>query len=147
MNDISNNRIKYAMKLRNKSQADIVKNTGISKGAISSYLSGRYLPKQTNVYKISAFLNVNPAWLMGYDVPMEYNNSSKDDSIKFSLSFKKKDIVSKHDTIKIQNEKAENCFNEINQCINKYYKNYSDMPLEIQKIYTHISKTKKEEKE
>jgi len=33
-------RIKFAMKAKNKKQVDIVKDTGISKGAFSSYLSG-----------------------------------------------------------------------------------------------------------
>ena len=43
-------RISEAMKLRDIRQADLVKKTGISKGALSSYISGRYVPKQNNVY-------------------------------------------------------------------------------------------------
>ena len=38
MNTIAE-RIKFAMKAKNKKQVDIVKDTGISKGAFSSYLS------------------------------------------------------------------------------------------------------------
>ena len=52
-------------------QVDIIERTGINKGALSSYLSGRYLPKQDNIYKLAKALDVNPAWLMGLDVPME----------------------------------------------------------------------------
>ena len=44
MNTIAE-RIKFAMKAKNKKQVDIVKDTGISKGAFSSYLSGQYNPK------------------------------------------------------------------------------------------------------
>jgi len=64
-------RLKEGMELRNLKQADIVEMTKINKGALSSYLSGKYSPKQDNIYKLALALNVNEAWLMGYDVPME----------------------------------------------------------------------------
>jgi transcriptional regulator with XRE-family HTH domain len=64
-------RIKEAMEIRNMRQTDIIEKTGISKGALSSYISGKYVPKQTNTYKIAKALNVDPSWLMGLDVPME----------------------------------------------------------------------------
>lgn len=69
-------RIQEGMNLRNLKQSDLVEKTGISKGALSSYLSGRYVPKQNNIYLISKALNVNEAWLMGNDVPMERHFSS-----------------------------------------------------------------------
>ena len=64
-------RISEAMKLRDIRQSDLVKKTGISKGALSSYISGRYVPKQNNVYLIAKALDVSEAWLMGGDVPMQ----------------------------------------------------------------------------
>lgn len=64
-------RLKEGMELRKLIQADIVEMTKINKGALSSYLSGKYSPKQDNIYKLALALNVNEAWLMGYDVPME----------------------------------------------------------------------------
>ena len=70
-------RIKEGMELRQLKQSDLVEMTGISKGALSSYISGRYVPKQTNIYLISKALNVNESWLMGNDVPMERNISTK----------------------------------------------------------------------
>ena len=72
-------RIKEGMVLRNLKQTDLVAITGISKGALSSYISGRYVPKQNNIYLIAKALNVNEAWLMGSDVPSErsYNHSKK----------------------------------------------------------------------
>lgn len=69
-------RIKEGMAIRNLKQSDLVEKTGISKGALSSYISGRYIPKQNNIYKISKALNVNEAWLMGNDVPMERSLNS-----------------------------------------------------------------------
>ena len=64
-------RIPEGMELRGLKQADLVEKTGISKGALSSYISGRYVPKQNNTFLIAKALNVNEAWLMGADVPME----------------------------------------------------------------------------
>lgn len=64
-------RIKEAMRLRNKTQAELCEITGISKSAMSQYVSGKFAPKQTRIYLLAKALNVNEAWLMGYDVPME----------------------------------------------------------------------------
>ena len=64
-------RIDIALKISDMKQADLVRLTGIGKSSISTYISGEYEPKQKNIYKIARALNVNEAWLMGYDVPME----------------------------------------------------------------------------
>lgn len=64
-------RLKKILSIRDIKQVEITEKTGISKGALSSYLSGRYIPKQDNIYKLAKVLDVNPAWLMGLDVPME----------------------------------------------------------------------------
>lgn len=40
---------------------------------ISDYLKGRYEAKQSNIYALALILNVDEAWLMGADVPMERN--------------------------------------------------------------------------
>ena len=66
-------RIKEGMEIRNLKQADLVELTGISKGALSSYISGRYEPKQNNIYLIAKALSVNEAWLMGLDAPIDRN--------------------------------------------------------------------------
>ena len=64
-------RIQEGLELRGLKQADLVEKTGISKGALSSYISGRYTPKQNNIYLIAKALDVSEAWLMGADVSME----------------------------------------------------------------------------
>ena len=64
-------RMKIAMSNLQINQAELVKRTGIGKSSISTYLTGEYEPKQKNLYKIALALNVNEAWLMGFDVPME----------------------------------------------------------------------------
>ena len=64
-------RIREALEIRGMRQSDLVQATGIGKSSISTYLSGSYLPKQQNLYKIAQALDVNVSWLMGYDVPMD----------------------------------------------------------------------------
>ena len=85
---IVSERLKYAMKLRNMKQVDLVEKTGIGKSSISTYLSGEYFPKQINTYKLAEALGVNPSWLMGNDVPME-NNVIKHDNITVIHDVKK----------------------------------------------------------
>lgn len=82
-------RIQEVMELRGLKQTDLVEKTGISKGALSSYISGRYVPKQNNTFLIAKALNVNEAWLMGADVPMErdsYNKKWDKEAAQFSDS-------------------------------------------------------------
>lgn len=64
-------RLKKAMDIRGKKQIDLARETGIDKGSISHYVSGRYEPKQEAVNKLSIVLGVSEMWLWGYDVPME----------------------------------------------------------------------------
>jgi transcriptional regulator with XRE-family HTH domain len=66
--DTTSNRLKQAMDMREMKQVDIIERTGISKGALSSYLSGRYVPKQNNIHALAVALDVSESWLMGYDV-------------------------------------------------------------------------------
>jgi len=78
-------RIKEGMELRGMKQADLVEITGISKGALSSYISGHYVPKQNNIFLISKALNVNESWLMGNDVPMERFHSNKKKGVTINV--------------------------------------------------------------
>ena len=64
-------RIRQGMELRGMKAVDLVQATGIGKSAISQYISGKYVPKQTATHLIAKALNVSEAWLMGYDVPIE----------------------------------------------------------------------------
>lgn len=63
-------RMREAMNIRNINQAELCRKTGIGKSSISTYLSGDYEPKQTNLYKIAEALEVSIPWLNGYDVDM-----------------------------------------------------------------------------
>ena len=66
-------RLAEAMKIRELTQTDLHERTGINKSSISTYLRGDYKAKQDKVDLLSSALNVSPAWLMGFDVPMTPN--------------------------------------------------------------------------
>ena len=69
-------RIERALVLRKMKQAELCKNADIPKSSLSLYLRGAYEPKQDRVYKMAIVLNVSETWLMGYDVPMERNETT-----------------------------------------------------------------------
>ena len=71
-------RLKIALINAGMKQAELSLKTGLDKGAVSCYLSGKYEPKVDAVNKMAEALNVNPAWLMGYDVPMERETTPPD---------------------------------------------------------------------
>ena len=64
-------RIKKALSIRNMKQSELCEKTKISKSVLSEYIKGVYEPKQDRVFVIAKALNVDPVWLMGFDVPME----------------------------------------------------------------------------
>lgn len=64
-------RLKKALAMRNMRQSDLCEKTKIPKSAISHYLSGSFVPKQDRAVIIAQALDINPAWLMGFDAPME----------------------------------------------------------------------------
>lgn len=70
-------RLKQALQMSGKKQADLVRETGLDRGSISSYLSGRYEPKQKALYKLAKALNVSEAWLLGFEVPMHRTEEQK----------------------------------------------------------------------
>lgn len=58
-------RLRTAMSIANIKAIELSERTGISKAAISEYLSGNYEPKQQNTFRIAQALNVAPSYLMG----------------------------------------------------------------------------------
>lgn len=92
--NIFGKRLFNALALRNIKPTELSEKTGISRGAISSYISGRWKAKQDNLFLIAKALCVNPGWLMGYDVPIDWTVSDCPENIhlvKPSPSLTKKD--------------------------------------------------------
>ena len=70
-NSDSRHRLLEMMQILNISQTDIVKRTGIQKSSLSNYVNGKRTPTQDQLSKIADPYGINPAWLMGYDVPIK----------------------------------------------------------------------------
>lgn len=73
-------RLRQIMSERNLKQRDILEmslpyqkkfNIKMGKSALSQYVNGKSSPDQHKLYLLGATLNVNEAWLMGFDVPMK----------------------------------------------------------------------------
>lgn len=73
MKDSFQRRFIEAMQIRGMRQVDVAEKSGLDKAQISQYKTGKYEPMQDALYKLAKALNVNVAWLMGHDVPMEIN--------------------------------------------------------------------------
>ena len=70
-------RLREALTNAGMKQVDLVRKTGLDRGSVSSYLSGKYEPKQKAIYKMAQALNVSESWLMGYDVPSYRTDEQK----------------------------------------------------------------------
>lgn len=67
-------RLSEAMQIREITQTELHRRTGINKSSINTYLKGGYKAKQDKVDILAEALNVSPVWLMGFDVPMNRKN-------------------------------------------------------------------------
>lgn len=70
------NRLDIAMKKNNVNQIELSEKTKlypkpISQSLINKYLKGKAFARQNNIYILCKILDVDEAWLMGFDVPME----------------------------------------------------------------------------
>lgn len=80
-------RLKEAMRLRGMRSIELSEKAGIPKSMVSYYLAGKSVPKADRVYTIARVLDVDEAWLMGYDVPMNRTEEAKkNDAIAGAVS-------------------------------------------------------------
>ncbi|MBO4541844.1 MAG: helix-turn-helix transcriptional regulator [Bacteroidales bacterium] len=64
-------RIREILNYYNIKQAEFCKRTGIKSSALTNYLKGEREPRQDKVSQIADAFGLDPAWVMGYDVPMK----------------------------------------------------------------------------
>lgn len=64
-------RLRKALQVRDMKPIELSEKTKIPKSAISQYMSGYTNPKQDRIHLICKALNINEAWLLGYDAPFE----------------------------------------------------------------------------
>lgn len=69
-NPITAQRLALALSNANMIPQELSNASGVNKASISQYLSGSHAPSNISSGKMAKVLNVNPVWLMGFDVPM-----------------------------------------------------------------------------
>ena len=74
------NRLRKALSDRNMKPVELAEKTGIPKSAISQYMSGYSKPKNDRIYLICRALDINEAWLLGYDVTMDRRTVDQKDA-------------------------------------------------------------------
>ena len=71
MEETSAYRLARLISILGTNATEFAKANNIPKSSLSLYLSGQRKMKQDRIGQISYKYNIDPAWLMGYDVPME----------------------------------------------------------------------------
>lgn len=69
--EITAKRIQQALSNMNMKPQELADKSGVSKSSISQYINGSHSPSNISSGKMATILNVDPLWLMGFDVPME----------------------------------------------------------------------------
>lgn len=66
--EIFSKRLKKLMSDNNETTYSLGEILNLSAATISRYTDGKMAPKITTIYSMATHFNVNPVWLMGYDV-------------------------------------------------------------------------------
>ncbi len=69
--ELTAKRLKMALDKYSMKPQELSEKSGVSKASISQYINGSHTPSNISSGKIATVLNVNPLWLMGFDVPMD----------------------------------------------------------------------------
>jgi transcriptional regulator with XRE-family HTH domain len=116
-------RLREALDNSGKKQADLVRETGLDRGSISSYLSGKYEPKQKAIYKMAQALGVSEAWLLGYDVPKDRTVGQKKNDQLATLIVKMRNDEDFYNTVLRLSELSEKQYQGIQQLLAVFDKN------------------------
>lgn len=83
-NNLSSLRIKEALNDNSLRAIDLSEKTGIPKATISHYVTGRRVPSRNTASELGRILGVNPAWLMGFNVPKYIETSEHEKELLLS---------------------------------------------------------------
>ena len=85
--------LQKAMEAKGITQAELCKRTGITKSALSQYLSGSFKPKQKRTYLLAKALNVNEAWLIGMESADMERHDQQPSTPDFPLTNHEKEVI------------------------------------------------------
>lgn len=121
----SAHRLNELLRITGDSQNDMAIKTKIPKSSISHYVNGMREPRQDKLSMIADAYNVNPAWLMGLDVPME------------SIEDIQKSIIEQHINLFSQDQENEDLTIEQQFLLNQTVASYHDIKeaMELYELY------------
>ena len=64
-------RIKKALSMRGMTQAELCRLSGVPKSPLSQYIKDTYEPREGRIRAMARVLDVDPLWLLGYDVAID----------------------------------------------------------------------------
>ena len=101
-NKVTAKRMQLALSNANIKPQELADRSGIGKASISQYVNGSHAPGNVSAEKIGKILDVNPLWLMGFDVPMEgcVHGSSEPVSPKIMQYYELLNDIGKHEATK-----------------------------------------------
>lgn len=94
--ELTAKRLKKALDESGLTQQELVVKSGVSKFSVSQYINGSHAPSNISAGKMGKVLNVNPLWLMGFDVEMRKTISPESASNDFDF-LEKFSLLNEHD--------------------------------------------------
>lgn len=110
-------RLREAMERKGMRAVELVERTGIPKGTISYYLSGKTEPKADRLYILAQELGVSEAWLLGYNVPMGRTDDQKKNDQLAKLIVKLRTDESFYNTVAALAELSESKYRGVEQLV------------------------------
>lgn len=77
-NELTAKRLRLALSNKNIKPQELSDKSGVNKASVSQYVNGSHKPSNISAGKMAAILDVDPLWLMGFDVPMKKQVSDDD---------------------------------------------------------------------
>ena len=84
-NELTAKRLRQAISEMNLKPQELADLSGVNKASISQYLNGSHAPSNISSGKMGKILNVDPLWLMGFDVPMRKTKDESEANKDFEL--------------------------------------------------------------
>lgn len=84
-NELTAKRLRQAISEMNIRPQELADLSGVNKASISQYLNGSHAPSNISSGKMGKILNVDPLWLMGFDVPVRKTKDESEAKKDFGL--------------------------------------------------------------
>lgn len=98
--ELTSKRLQIAMSKSNITAQELSNKSGVAKASISQYVNGSHKPSNISSGKIASILDVNPLWLMGFDVPMEIASIESSNTPRIMQYFNSLNDLGKHEAEK-----------------------------------------------